>query len=81
MSRKRKQNIINELADIQRRLLDTLETCHVCHGSLHLEDVEPTHCEDCSVDCEDHKGPPCEPLYATLLRAQRALYAIKERLA
>ena len=38
-------------------LLDALETCHVCGGTLHLEDVEPTHCEDCSSYCEDHEEP------------------------
>jgi len=65
------------IADIQK-LLDALETCHVCKGKLHLEDVEPTHCEDCSWDCEDHAEPACEPLYVLVRKARRALKGIEE---
>lgn len=69
--------LTHAIADIQK-LLDALETCHICKGKLHLEDVEPTCCENCSGDCEEHDGPACEPLYVLVWKARGALKGIKE---
>lgn len=43
-------------------LLDAMETCHICQGALLLQE-EAVHCEDCSVDCENHEEPECTPIY------------------
>lgn len=42
-------------------LLDAMEMCHICEGSLIIDDV-PSHCEDCSWDCDDHEEPNCTPI-------------------
>lgn len=62
-------------------LLDSMETCHLCKGKLHLEDNEPTHCENCSWDCEEHEGSACEPLYALHGNARSELKALHARIA
>jgi len=54
-------------------LLDAMETCHVCQGTLSLDDVEPTHCENCSWDCDEHPEPGCIPLYVLHLNAKLAV--------
>ena len=54
-------------------LLDAMETCHVCGGTLALDDVEPTHCENCSWDCNEHDAPECTPLHHLHREARRAL--------
>lgn len=59
------------------KLLDALETCHICGGTLHLEDVEPTHCEDCSSDCEEHEAPDCEPMYMLVRNARSENTALR----
>ena len=59
------------------KLLDALETCHVCQGILHLEDHEPTHCEDCSWDCEEHEEPACTPIYQLHAAARRELFSMQ----
>ena len=61
-------------------LLDALETCHVCGGTLHLEDVEPTHCEDCSSYCEDHEEPACAPMYLLVRNARAENTALRAEL-
>lgn len=55
--------------------LDALDTCHVCGGKLHLEDREPTHCEDCSAHCEDHEEPECDSIFVQHNRVRNALRA------
>lgn len=62
-----------EALDSIRDLLHALNTCHVCHGKLHLEDVEPTACENCSSHCEDHEPPECTPLDVLHADAMQAL--------
>ncbi len=52
----------DEIAAI-RKLLTALETCHVCGGAMAMDDVEPTHCENCSGDCDEHWGEACAPLF------------------
>jgi hypothetical protein len=59
------------------RLCEKLDTCHICKGLLHLDDVEPTHCEDCSRDCDEHDEPNCESL-GDSVRALRDLLRQKE---
>ena len=44
-------------------LLDAMETCHVCNSTMSMDDIEPTHCEDCASDCDDHELPSCTPVY------------------
>ena len=61
-------------------LLVAMETCHVCHGTLSLDDVEPTHCEDCSWDCDEHPEPNCTPLYVLHLKAKRAVRRLRATL-
>lgn len=51
-----------ELLAASRDLAETLETCHICKGSIVIQDW-PVHCDDCSVHCENHEGPECKPIY------------------
>ena len=45
--------------DAARRLVDAMDTCHVCRAKLLVDDT-PVHCEDgCSYNCEDHEEPDC----------------------
>jgi hypothetical protein len=39
-------------------LVTTAETCHICQGTLLVEEG-PAHCEDCSWDCDEHEQPDC----------------------
>ena len=54
------------------KLLDAMETCHICKGALILEDG-PIHCEDCSSDCEEHDEPECESVYSLHGKVRRLL--------
>ena len=54
-------------------LVAALETCHVCSGEVCLDAMEPTHCEDCSGDCDNHAGTDCVPLYVRVARVKAAL--------
>lgn len=56
-----------------KALLDAMVTCHLCGGTLHLEDVDPTHCENCSSDCEEHELPRCTSVSRLHSEASRAL--------
>ena len=58
---------------IAQSLVDSLETCHVCQGTLALDDIEPAHCEDCSGCCDEHEEPACEPLFSLHGRAKVAI--------
>jgi hypothetical protein len=51
-------------------LVDAMNTCHQCGGTVLVEDG-PIHCEDCSSDCSHHQAPDCPSiadLHATLKR-------------
>lgn len=66
-----------ELLTALSGLVVFLGTCHICGGTLHLEDAGPTHCEDCSNDCEEHDNEPCS--LATIHRAAAALISRLEK--
>lgn len=55
-------------------LLDTMETCHICKGSIIL-DENATHCENCSYDCDDHEEPRCVPIYVLHQNLRKLLAA------
>ena len=60
-----------------KALADTMETCHICEGTVLVEEG-PIHCEDCSYYCEEHEGPECprlDNLHADLKRALAAMEA------
>lgn len=59
-------------------LLDALETCHICCGTLALDDVGPTHCENCSSDCDEHEAPACAPLSQLHSEARRAVRLLQK---
>lgn len=59
-------------------LLDALETCHICGGTLTLDDVEPTHCENCSSHCDEHEAPECVPLSQLHSEARRAVRLLQK---
>ena len=61
-----------ELESAARGLVDAMETCHICKGTL-LVSEEPAHCEDCSRDCECHEEPECLPIYEFHRRLRAAL--------
>lgn len=53
---------LDALARIRKsatKLLDAMETCHICGGLIALDECNPTHCENCSSDCEEHEEPEC----------------------
>jgi hypothetical protein len=61
----------NALKEAASALLEAMETCHHCKGSVLVEEG-PTHCENCSYDCADHEPPSCvgiDVLHAQLKRA------------
>ncbi len=62
-------------------LLDALETCHICKGVLSLDDGSPTHCENCSWDCDEHDEPECVPLYVLHRNARQAIADLQHQLA
>lgn len=62
-------------------LLDALETCHICKGTLSLDDTEATHCENCSWDCDEHDEPECVPLYVLHQNARQAVAALTAELS
>ena len=55
-------NGIHDIVMKAQALVDAMETCHICHGTV-LVDNDPVHCEDCSYDCDNHDEPPCKTLY------------------
>lgn len=61
----------DELIKDASALLDAMETCHDCGGTLLIDDGA-AHCEDCSSGCEHHDPPDCigiDVLHARLRRA------------
>lgn len=61
-----------ELESVASKLVSAMETCHDCKGLVLVEEG-PIHCEDCSPDCEAHKGPECKPLQALHIRLKALL--------
>jgi len=53
---------ITRLADAANKLIAAMDTCHICGGVLIVEEG-PSHCENCSYDCEGHEGEECTPIY------------------
>jgi hypothetical protein len=53
---------IAELEQAGRAMVDAMGRCHICCGSLIVEDG-PAYCEDCSGDCDEHEGPACPTIY------------------
>jgi hypothetical protein len=61
-----------ELARIAQALVDGMETCHECKGTV-LVDEYPVHCEDCTSLCDHHEGAECATIYGLHLALKRAL--------
>lgn len=59
-------------------LLDAMETCHVCQGALALDDVEPTHCENCSSCCDEHDAPECTQMFQLHREARLAVRVLSK---
>jgi len=59
-------------------LLDAMETCHICHERISLVDEMPTHCEDCSWNCDEHDEPDCESIFWLHHKAKTAVKALRE---
>lgn len=55
-----------------RKLLHTMETCHICKGAMILQE-HPVHCEDCSGDCENHDEPECSTIQGLHFAAKKSL--------
>jgi hypothetical protein len=53
---------IAELEEALRKLLDGLDTCHMCGASLEMPERGGAHCEDCCSGCEAHDAPDCPSL-------------------
>ena len=66
------------LVDAGNSLLNAMETCHICQGTLSLDDIEPAHCEDCSGDCDSHDEPDCTPIYVLHRDLRAAIDAARE---
>lgn len=58
-----------------RALVDAMDTCHICKGELAIDDG-PSHCEDCSGDCDDHEEPECPTIYNLHLALKRTLNSL-----
>lgn len=61
-----------EALAVCQQLVDAMETCHICEGTLCVEEA-PVYCENCSWDCDDHEGEHCPTLYARHLKAKTAI--------
>ena len=63
------------LQEAAQILVDAMETCHICSGTL-LVDDGPAHCENCSGDCDDHDLPNCRSIEYLHSKLKRALKGI-----
>lgn len=70
-----------DLLDAVEALVDAMETCHQCKGTLTFDDVDPAHCEDCSCDCDNHDEPPCASIGALHGRVKTLLNKAKKTMA
>ena len=68
----------SEALSVIDEFLTRIETCHICGGKLHLEDIDVTFCENCSSDCEDHDEPSCVPFYQLFNKARIAWFFLKK---
>ena len=66
---------LREVERAARSLVHGMETCHECKGTVLVEE-QPTHCEDCSQDCDYHEGAECPTLYGLHLELKRKLAAL-----
>lgn len=71
------ERALAELATTSSALADALNTCHVCSGEVCLDTTDPTHCRDCSADCECHEGDECVPLYVLVNNVRAAIRAVR----
>ena len=71
------ETALAELATASSALVCALDTCHVCAGEVCLDTTEPTHCEDCSADCECHEGDECVPIYVLVDKVSAAIRAAR----
>lgn len=69
------ETALAELATTSSALVDALNTCHVCAGEVCLDTTDPTHCCDCSADCEWHEGDECVPIYVFVDKTKTAIRA------
>jgi hypothetical protein len=67
-------DLFNALKEAASLLVSAMETCHHCKASL-LVDEGPLHCEDCSVDCDDHDPPDCVSLAVLHTNLKRVLHS------
>jgi hypothetical protein len=61
-----------KLREAAKALVDGMETCHECKGTVLVEDY-PVHCEDCSSDCDCHDEPECPTIYGLHLAVKLVL--------
>ena len=73
------ETALAELATTSSALVSALNTCHVCTGEVCLDTTEPTHCEDCSADCECHEEDECVPIYVLVDKVRAAIRAALKR--
>ena len=73
------ETALAELATTSSALVSALNTCHVCAGEVCLDTTEPTHCEDCSADCECHEEDECVPIYVLVDKVSAAIRAAREK--
>jgi hypothetical protein len=65
---------LEQLRAEAQALVDAMETCHQCKGTVLVEE-QPTHCEDCTYDCDSHEGAECPTIYGLHLALKMALAA------
>ena len=73
------EKALAELATTSSALVSALNTCHVCAGEVCLDTTEPTHCEDCSADCECHEEDECVPIYVLVDKVSAAIRAARKK--
>jgi hypothetical protein len=66
-----------KLAEDAEALVDTMETCHICKGTIMVGDPkgDGVHCEDCTGDCDSHDEPNCHSVESLHTNVKRALAA------
>lgn len=73
------ENVLEHYKSAAKALDDLctcLDTCHICKGTLVVEDSIP-HCENHSSDCQEHEQPDC----ITLEKAHEVARATLAKLA
>ena len=72
VDRQRTPEQAGALRNAAQALVDGMETCHQCKGTV-LVDEQPVHCEDCSSDCDNHEGAECPTIYGLHLQLKTLL--------